>query len=327
MEVDVEKFSSIIDGKWRGGNYWILCPFHDDTNESLKIFPTIDRASYCWVCARFAWWDEVVAAVKGVSIQEAKSLLGDTRTTTRTKDEGRKVIYHTFCDEYPEYDLSEYFADTLPLPEHAKKWLDSKGILQQALQLQWRYTDNTLRGWGKGIVIPYFEDHTVAYMRYRRENMDGTFSKPIGPKSISPRPYYLWGEYADSVYIVEGESDSASVKRRNVSVVGIPGATQIQCINSAVAEAANRGYKNIVVAGDNDDAGRAFIDRVKSSVLYLSDIRTTTLSIPSEYNDVNDMLVGGKLVVNLGTPNQKREESVMETMSRIFGSGIERVEI
>lgn len=325
-EIDDQKFASIIDGTWRGANYWIICPFHDDTHESLKIFPTIERASFCWACGKFAWWDEVIAKVKNISISEAKALLGDTRTGERTREEGRRVIYHNFCDEYPEYDLSYIFSLTKPLPDNAREWLKKKGILDNALRLQWRWVDGEIKGWTTGIVIPYFEDATVAYMRFRKQNMNGGFDKPIGPKSISPRPYYLWGDYSDICYITEGESDAATIKREHTSVIGIPGATQIQCINSSIAECANRGIKNVVIVGDNDDAGRAFVERVKSSVLYLSTIDASTMHIPAEYNDVNDYQITGKLVVVGGTPTQKFKESMVETMVRIFGPGVERVE-
>ena len=87
-----DKFASIIDGTWRGVDYYIICPFHDDHYESMKIFPTIDRASWCWACAKFAWWDEIISTKLNISIAEAKRKLGDTSTTERTKDEGRKFF-------------------------------------------------------------------------------------------------------------------------------------------------------------------------------------------------------------------------------------------
>lgn len=143
-------------------------------------------------------------------------------------------------------------------PDCLTKWLESKHLLDTAKKLGWKWhLEGVFRHWKAGVVIPYHINGRVAYVRYREFEVDnGKFAKPKGPMDVGIQPYFDTFRPNDTVFIVEGESDAASVWSHGMSAIGLPGACSRKAVNSAVAFIADHPYiKRVVCCGDKDQAG------------------------------------------------------------------------
>lgn len=262
-DLDRDKFIDLLGvGYEKAGNlYKIVCPFHDDTDPSLAIYPTYEEGSYCFSCGESASWPWILAKVKDIPFPKACEMLElpDGEYNVGPKPVGVKIEMN-FCDapKYVENFTEKHEQCSKDFPESALKWLEKKGLTKTATELDWRWHDGTVfKKWGKGIVIPYKQDGKVVWERFRAETIEGNFTKPIGPVDVGIQPYYSAYRKNDAVYLVEGESDAASIYYHFGSAIGIPGAKAKKAINSVACFINDQPYiKEVVLCGDLDQSGQ-----------------------------------------------------------------------
>lgn len=265
VEIDQDQFIDLLGVDWEkdsSGCVKICCPFHDDTHPSLKIYPEMGRACHCYVCGQTWSWPWLLAKVKNVSFPEACRMMqlpdgsynnGGTR--------GALKIDMTFCDKPTFVDAftEKHEKCNKKYPISVTKWLEKKGLCRAAQDLDWRWHDGSVfKKWGKGILIPYKdEEGNVIWERFRGEAIEGNFEKPIGPADVGIQPYYNTFRKNDTVYLVEGESDAASIYDHHGSAIGIPGARAKKAINSVACFINDRPYiTRAVLCGDQDVSGK-----------------------------------------------------------------------
>lgn len=262
-DVDQDKFLELLgcDFERAGSLAKIICPFHDDTHPSLVIYPTIEEAAHCYTCGETYSWPWVLAKVRDIHFSKACEMLempdgqyGDVEMR------GRLKIDMNFCEQpvYVDQFTAKHELCLKNYPISVTKWLEKKGLTDVAKKLDWRWHDGTVfKKWGKGIVIPYKVDGKVVWERFRAEALEGNFVKPLGPVDVGIQPYYDTFRKNDTVYLVEGESDAASIYSHFGSAIGIPGAKAKKAINTVACFIADKDYiKTVVLCGDADHSGQ-----------------------------------------------------------------------
>lgn len=244
------------------GRVKVVCPFHEDTHPSMLIYPDYTDACHCFACGETCSWPWLLAAVRGVSFPEACRMLqfpeGDYGDGSM---KGQIKIDMNFCDEpiYIEQFTEKHEKCLKNYPISGAKWLEKKGLCRVARDLDWRWHDGTVfKHWGKGFVIPYKnQEGQVVWERFRGEAIEGNFEKPIGPAQIGIQPYFDTFRKNDTLYLVEGESDAASIYDHGGSAIGIPGAKAKKAINTVACFINDTPYiDRVVLCGDQDTAGQ-----------------------------------------------------------------------
>lgn len=320
--MDEESFINLlgVDYKREGHLFKICCPFHHDTHPSLVVYPQ-DRGYCCYPCGRTGSWQELYKEIKGCEWKEAYDVLdiqGDYHSETKPR----------IRFDFVESDSSEFVAAvqekygrclSLDSPEAKPgvEFLQKKHILETAKKLGWRWdTGNFVQSKPSGaLVIPYFEEGEVVACRLRVLE-DGQISKPKTLRGTKARPYVIVREGADDLYICEGESDALSLYASGCSVVAVPGARQVRCINTAVLYAELTNAKRIISCGDNDGPGKEMNRLVQKAAHALTACRFEVLTeeATSGMNDINDAYVAGKL--NL---QQQELRSIFAGASEVTG--------
>lgn len=261
-DLDQDKFLDLlgVDYERAGKLVRICCPFHDDTRPSLVIYPE-GRASHCYVCGETYSWPYLLAKVRNVSFPKACQMMqlpdgqyGDVEMRGQIKIDMGFCAEPVFVDQFTE--KHELCPKNYPIS--VTKWLEKKGLCRVAQDLDWRWHDGSVfKKWGRGIVIPYKKDGKVIWERFRAEAIEGNFVKPIGPADVGIQPYFDTFRKNDTVYLVEGESDAASIYGHHGSAIGIPGAKAKKAINSVACFINDQPYiSRIVLCGDQDVAGQ-----------------------------------------------------------------------
>ena len=309
MDVDtfVSKLGYTIgsDAKRDGQDILIVCPFHNDHKPSLRVYGGRSHEGYhCFSCGANGTWPHLYKEVRNCGWKEAYEELG---MEFRPEDAPKKehVAFETVeRPVYPELFQRAYDA-CVSLPEPARAFLSKKMILDTALELGWRWSEKR-----KAIVIPYFENGKVVTCRFRDyiKKPDGSMgfdkpksSPPINGKSIPSRPLYLLREGDETVAWVEGESDALTLYQQGFSVMCTPGCKMKKCLNTMALVAEQSGFKKVICCGDNDDAGRQMNDlsRIAVSALTSMDFEVLPQETFCGLNDLNDVLVAGKLKIEV----------------------------
>ena len=100
---------------------------------------------------------------------------------------------------------------------------------------------------------------------------------------------------------VEGESDALTLYQQGFSVMCTPGCKMKKCLNTMALVAEQSGFKKVICCGDNDAAGREMNDlsRIAVSALTSMDFEVLPQETFCGLNDLNDVLVAGKLKIEV----------------------------
>lgn len=293
-----------VDYEKKSGYVCICCPEHNDTHPSLKIYPEIDRGAYCFVCGKSYNWGWLAHLIKNIPYKQACKEVGQPLSGNGLERDFKKDEV-VFCDNREQIYIDAYNKKhaqcSTEYPQEMVDWLNKKHLLETAKKLDWRWHDGTIfKGWGKGIVIPYFKLGTkdIDYERIREWNGTG-FDKPKGSFSMTIEPYFSTFRPNSVQFIVEGESDAASIYSHGCSAIGLPGAVTKKAINTTAAYLNDLPFvKSVVVCGDNDDAGNQMNKLVEEAVhkiaprLHISRFKHT---LDEKGSDMNDEHVKGLL--------------------------------
>lgn len=299
--LDNEEFAQYlgVDYEKKGNLVYINCPFHADSHPSMVIYPEIERAAHCYPCGQTVSWEYLAMEIKGISYPQALEELGreklEPSTTHRTVKPPTAL---SFCDE-PKPAFCEAYKQRFAqcsdeYPEVLTKWLENKKLLDPARKLGWKWhKKGVFKHWTDGLVIPYHFGNKIVYGRFRGlEVANGKFAKPKGPVNVNIQPYFSTFRPNDTVFIVEGESDAASVWAHGMSAIGIPGACSKKAINTTVAFIADHPYiKRIIACGDKDDAGQKMNLLIRQAMIELgvrAELIVYEVESDKEKADLND---------------------------------------
>jgi 5S rRNA maturation endonuclease (ribonuclease M5) len=237
------------------------------------IYPELDRGAYCFVCGKSYNWGWLAHLIKGIPYKQACEEVGQPLADNGGIERNFKTETTQFCDDRERVFIDAYndrhSKCSTEYPQEMVEWLEKKHLTETAKKLDWRWHDGTVfKGWGKGIVITYFKLGTkdIDYERIREWNGKG-FDKPKGSFSMTIEPYFSTFRPNSVQFVVEGESDCASIDEHGCSAIGLPGAVTKKAINTVVATLNDLPFvKSVIVCGDDDDAGRTMNNLVVEAV-------------------------------------------------------------
>ena len=218
--------------------------------------------------------------------------------------------YHAFTDSafYTPKELR--IKDMKPLPEQATHSIDdwaSKGIhgntlntfgvefVSKVSKSNVTILDEDARPISDGrIRFPYYDISNGKLIGFKYRNIEqelDTGKKAI--KTLNGEHFSVFGFQVKGtnkiLIITEGETDTLAWKQAlpECTVWGIPGAQHVERSLTRVMEKALLNYDKIILAFDNDEAGRAGLDVALSM---LPPIKTYTIEYPTGCKDACDVL-------------------------------------
>ena len=147
------------------------------------------------------------------------------------------------------------------------------------------------------IRFPYYEISTGKLIGFKYRNIEEekkTKKKSI--KTLNGDMFSVFGLQVKGtnkvLILTEGETDTMAWKQAlpECTVWGIPGAQHVERSLTRVLEKALLNYEKIVIAFDNDEAGREGLD---VALAMLPPIKTYTVEYPSGCKDACDVLLSG----------------------------------
>ncbi len=324
----VSLFSSFgVSLEKRGDSYMGLCPFHDDTNPSLSVDQ--ERGLFhCFGCGASGDIFDVVMKLRGLDFKEALAYLKNgtalesppvpqnpprplpaPETEPEEETLPNDIKLNTVCEHY-HTQLSKF-------PE-AVEYLESRGLLNWELlnRLNIGYAPGNLREIVGDRQYKMLKDSGV-FTDKNQEAFTGCITFPLSDESgkvvglygrkISSsgrvKHLYLKGPhrglfngkaftaYPEQIILTESVIDALSLM-----VMGIPNVVPIYGTNGVTSDHADAikevRTKEIVLALDNDEAGRMASAELKEKLL-TSGVSVREVFPPEPHKDWNDALHEG----------------------------------
>lgn len=280
------------DYQQRGTNIFVRCynteaHKNGDTKPSLCIYDG-DRGYHCYACGEsgsHSWlFRQFNVEVPGVTDQYRKR---DRAIDTPAKPERTRTP-----KTYKTYPLMELYSKMDELPKQTHKVLESKGFTPGDFgkTAGWRwYVPTAIKGWRKGIFIPYFDVDGKELVGGRIRYLSGDVRFNSLPEAES-FPYMWHNLKKPVVFVTEGETDCLTLMFNGIPAVGIPGSTNAEAINKLMKEAKKYNTQLILVP-DQDDAGHKFLERLRLAA-FEHFVPIDNIELPHPYKDVNDFWTG-----------------------------------
>jgi DNA primase len=132
------------------------------------------------------------------------------------------------------------------------------------------------------VTIPLLDPSGTIFLGFIARSVEGKEFKntPGLPKSKSLFNLHRAKKY-DTVYVVESSFDAIRLDQNGAAAIATLGSN----IPNTQIELLKKYFNNIIVIGDNDEAGRSMQQRIFDKV----GKRATLISIPERFKDVGDM--------------------------------------
>lgn len=235
--------------------YSTLCHAHKDSTPSLKLYDKTDSGEgwdyHCFVCG-----------AHGNNIQMMLDL-----GIVNTKEEAVYKLREDFGLQLPDKVEIEYFSSL--------KGLDINFC-----------TKNSIKNVRNGIEFPYLDlKHEVAYskVRVKYEGKDKYYFQNGISGTLSIMYGMHWLEGYDTnlpLYLVEGETDTLTLRQAGYQVLGVPSASAWCDDFSEVIEP----FQQIIICKDNDEAGKKLIKDIKDT----NPLGLYSINFFGSIKDIND---------------------------------------
>jgi len=246
-----------------------LCPFHEDKNPSLKLWPDDDHFK-CFGCGKYGDAINWVKERKGISFREAVSILNGTITESDFPSRTDRVPSRPLPKKpkSPEGDWSPRAGLVVAQcvrglesrgAESVRQWLLARGMRRATLE-RWKIGQNPksqyLHGHYvyEGVTIPWLDDDLTISIKIRRFSGEEKYTSVTGSR---PAGVYLHQDIRPAVptILFEGEFDAllAWQEVRDLINVGTLGAAGILPDQKALIQLLRSPL--IFLSYDNDPAG------------------------------------------------------------------------
>lgn len=244
--LDLSELKACIDLTDIYGTNKVLCPWHNDHDPSLHIYP--DHV-YCFACGMTADAITFVCKMENLTFDEAVKFLLEYRRPTRVKQQA----VTTAVDAEEVYQPHQRLMG-LPSWSYAWRWLSNRGLGTPIVR------DLTVGWTGKAYSIPHFANGTAFNVKYRvhpqylREGEHKYTSLPHHGFSF-PYPWDFFRLHHGNspvLFVVEGEFDAMVLLQASLPALSIPSGAGTSW---SPWTAFFRRFKHIFVLYDMDEAG------------------------------------------------------------------------
>jgi len=177
------------------------------------------------------------------------------------------------------------------LPDNVLKYFEARGIPEGILDQEHIGFENSGgKGW---IMFPYFYNSVCVNIKYKTSSKD--FRQEKGGKKCLYRLDKIRSSKKDTLVITEGEIDALSVLYSGYEATSIPDgapAPNAKSFNSKFdflknTEKIFEKYKKIIIAGDNDEPGKALVQELGRRIGFE---KCFVVKYPDGCKDTNDVL-------------------------------------
>jgi len=180
-------------------------------------------------------------------------------------------------DPYDELLIKRLHTQAINSPR-AMRYYEGRRISEESInKFSLGYSDNQ-----DMVIIPMMDPAGTMFVGFVARSVEGKDFKntPKLPKSKILFNLHRAKKY-DTVYVVESSFDAIRLDQNGVAAVATLGAN----VSNTQCELLVKYFNNIIVVGDNDDAGKSMQEKVLDKV----GKRATLISIPSRFKDIGDM--------------------------------------
>lgn len=256
----------------------MFCPFHNNYRTPAGEVDKERGHFYCFGCGTSISLLEFVTKTTNKTIFEAIRFI-DAR---KEDDDIVRQIEKTFHTE-PEY--VPYDSDTIKrLNTQA---LDSDRAMQyyQGRKISENSVKKFLLGYSDKqnmVTIPIHSPDGKMFVGFVARSVEGKDFKntPGLPKSKVLFNLHRVKTF-NEVYVVESSFDAIRLDQCGIPAVATLGST----VSNAQCHLLEKYFNNVVVVGDNDDAGKSMQEKIFTKI----GGRATLVSLPSRFNDIGEM--------------------------------------
>jgi len=302
----------------KGSSYMGLCPFHDDKNPSLSV----DRDKglfHCFGCGASGDVFDFLMKIKGIGFSEAVSYLKPYKfSKDYIKTTVKKTIKHTENTEKNNVnvdlsDIAKHYNELLLKTPEGIKYLQKRGIKQAILINRFLigYCDGLLpeiiskelkeKLKEVGLINSKETEHFKSCLVFPLYDIDGNIVSFYGRSLKEKKHLYLPGTHkgifnrvvskgSETIILTESIIDALSLIELGIenvqAVYGVNGFTE-----EHLSILKNDLVKDIVIAFDNDEAGKTGSEKLKEKLL--NNGFSVHVISPQNHKDWNEEVVNG----------------------------------
>jgi len=259
-------------------DYLIFCPYHNNYRTPAAEVSKNHGTFFCFSC------HESKTLVELIMHTTKKTYFESVRFIESFKNEDNIVdIVDNLLDQEPEYKpfdellIRRLHSQALDSPR-AMRYFEGRRISESSVKKHLLgYSDNQ-----DMVIIPMHSPDGLVTLGFVARSVEGKEFKntPGLPKSKILFNLHRAKKF-DTVYVVESSFDAIRLDQNNVPAVATLGSN----VSRKQIDILKKYFNNIIVIGDNDDAGRSMQENILDKV----GKRATLISIPKRFKDVGDM--------------------------------------
>jgi DNA primase len=259
-------------------DFIVMCPWHNNyrtpAGEVCKKYGNF----YCFGCNHSANLVEFVMHVTKKSYFESLRFIKSQETESDILDVVNKTLFKQ--PDFVPYDellIRRLHSQALDSPR-AMRYYEGRRISENSVKkFLLGYSDNQ-----DMVTIPIMSPDGSMFIGFVARSLEGKEFRntPKLPKSKTLFNISRARNF-DVVYVVESSFDAIRLDQNGIPAVATLGAT----VSSTQCELLKKYFNNVIVVGDNDDAGRGMQEKVLEKL----GNRATLISLPNRFKDIGDM--------------------------------------
>lgn len=256
----------------------VFCPYHNNYRTPSAVISKTSGHINCFSCYESKPLVELVMHLTRKTFFETVRFISSMETESDIvsfMDNMLKV--EPVFEPYDELLIKRLHAQAVNSPR-AMRYYEGRRISENSVKrFLLGYSDNQ-----DMVTIPMTTPDGSMFVGFVARSVEGKDFKntPKLPKSKILFNLHRAKKY-DTVYVVESSFDAIRLDQNGVAAVATLGSN----VSNTQCDLLTKYFNNIIVIGDNDDAGRSMQQKILDKV----GKRATLISIPSRFKDIGDM--------------------------------------
>ena len=250
-ELVIDELMSKVNGRMKGSEITILCPFHNDSRPSLGVHigDAITPGGYhCWSCKAHGGWNSLAAKLGLKMYDFGNRGSGDKKYTLPEKDDPFGILATEIKKPVLTSQKVDKLIGTEELPDGfnwrglGKRFLESLGakfFWERSIDMDFLYFPLTMEGVYVGYTLAALKPHKPKYQTFAHTS----------------EVYFLYDfvEPGSPIVCCEGHFDCLRLLSEGIPAIAIFGTTNWSKVKASLLVAKNP--KKVVILMDGDAAG------------------------------------------------------------------------
>jgi DNA primase len=256
----------------------VFCPYHNNYRTPSAVVSKGNGHINCFSCQESKSLVELVMFLTKKTFFEAARFIDSMKTDSDITDVLDNML--KIEPEYEPYDelmIKRLHSQALNSPRAMRYYEGRRISLDSVNKFSLGYSENQ-----DMVIIPMMNPAGNMFVGFVARSVEGKDFKntPKLPKSKILFNLNRAKKY-DTVYVVESSFDAIRLDQNGIAAVATLGAN----VSRTQIDLLVKYFNNIIVIGDNDDAGKSMQEKILDKV----GNRATLISIPSRFKDIGDM--------------------------------------